>query len=315
MIQKIKNGLKKRKVKVFLIFLLCSTLAWLISKLSETYVNDTVFDLRYVNIPEDQMLMHASHDHINVKLEGVGFQFLRFGNKKIEIDLSKAIKEGDDFFISQKVYNKQIEMQLSNGTKLLELSSDTLFFDFQKVIERKVPIKAHIEVDLAQNYLLEGELLLEPDSMIVKGPKNEVDTILHVNSEKIDLRGLDADFSKNIRLIKSELLTNTKYSKEEVTISGKVSKFSEIDFEVKIQVINLPEKVNIKLYPNQVTILCKGSIKTLKELKQEDFHVIVDYKKITNESKSLPLIVRRRPSDLHSAILQKSEVEYILERR
>jgi len=314
-IQKIKNGLKKRKVKVFLIFLLCSTLAWLISKLSETYVNDTVFDLRYVNIPEDQMLMHASHDHINVKLEGVGFQFLRFGNKKIEIDLSKAIKEGDDFFISQKVYNKQIEMQLSNGTKLLELSSDTLFFDFQKVIERKVPIKAHIEVDLAQNYLLEGELLLEPDSMIVKGPKNEVDTILHVNSEKIDLRGLDADFSKNIRLIKSELLTNTKYSKEEVTISGKVSKFSEIDFEVKIQVINLPEKVNIKLYPNQVTILCKGSIKTLKELKQEDFHVIVDYKKITNESKSLPLIVRRRPSDLHSAILQKSEVEYILERR
>ena len=315
MIQKIKNGLKKRKVKVFLVFLLCSTLAWFISKLSETYVNVAVFDLQYVNIPEDQMLIHASHDRINVKLEGIGFQFLRFGNKKIEIDLAKAVKLGEDFFISQKVYTRQIEKQLSNSTKLIEVSSDTLFFDFQKVIEKKVPIRPLIRLDLAQNYLLDEGLRLEPDSVVVRGPLNEVDTLLYVNTEKIDLIGLNANFSKNISLIKSQLLTNTNYSKNEATISGKVSKFSEVDIEVKIEPINLPEKVHIKLFPSTVTILCNGSIKRLKELKKEDFEVIVDFKQNRPNENSLLLILSRKPSGLRSAILKQSDVEYIIERK
>ncbi len=315
MIQKIKNGLKKRKVKVFLIFLLCSTLAWFISKLSLIYINDTVFDLKYINVPSDKMLVHASHDRITAQLEGFGFQFLRFGAKTVEIDLSELNGE-EDFFLSKKDYRKQIEDQLSNTTKLLEVSSDTLFFDFQKMLTKKVPIKGNILLNFSQNYLLEGALELQPDSITIIGPVSEVDTINKINTARIVMNDLSEDFRKLINLNLPEDLLHTTYSENQVRIAGKVSKFSEVYIKVKVKAINVPDGVRLKLFPNTLSILCKGSLPDLKNTKPSDFKVIVDYLKLKDASaKKLPVVLKEKPDGLQSTILETKEVEYIIEHK
>ena len=136
MIQKIKNSLKKRKVKVFLVFLICSTSAWFISNLSEPYINNTVFELEYVNVGDDLMLVNSSQDEIKVKLEAVGFQFLGFSFKKktVPIDLSRVVKEGRQYYLVTQDYREQIEKALPNSMRLIDIAKDTLYFDFQEVI-------------------------------------------------------------------------------------------------------------------------------------------------------------------------------------
>ena len=106
MIQKIKNSLKKRKVKVFLIFLFCSTSAWFISKLSEPYISNTSIGLNYRNTSDDLLLVNSSQDKIDVKLKAVGFQFLgfSFNKKNVVIDLSTVVKEGRQYYLP---YQKQ----------------------------------------------------------------------------------------------------------------------------------------------------------------------------------------------------------------
>lgn len=318
MIEKIKKGLKEKEVKVFLVFLFFSTLVWFVNKLSNNFNGAAVFDLNYTNIPENLMLVNASHDQLGVKLDALGFHFLGMSvsNKKVQIDISKTDKKGNEFYISKIDFEKQIERQLPNSMKLEGVMTDTLFFNFQEVIIKKVPVEPDVRINLAQNYLLDGGLLIEPDSITIKGPKNQIDTIDYVKSSKIDLTKLTSDFSEMTSIIKSEALSKTIFSNESVIVSGKVSKFSEKKVSLKIEILNVPIDVSIQTFPEYVDVICLGTLETLKELDISDFQVVADYQELKNKkSQKLSLILQRKPSKLYNATVMLTEVEYILKRK
>lgn len=318
MIEKIKKGLKEKEVKVFLVFLFFSTLVWFVNKLSNNFNGAAVFDLNYTNIPENLILVNASHDQLGVKLDALGFHFLGMSvsNKKVQIDISKTDKKGNEFYISKTDFEKQIERQLPNSMKLEGVMTDTLFFNFQEVIIKKVPVEPDVRINLAQNYLLDGGLLIEPDSITIKGPKNQIDTIDYVKSSKIDLTKLTSDFSEITSIIKSEALSKTIFSNESVIVSGKVSKFSEKKVSLKIEILNIPIDVSIQTFPEYVDVICLGTLETLKELDISDFQVVADYQELKNKkSQKLSLILQRKPSKLYNATVMLTEVEYILKRK
>jgi len=316
-IQKIKNSLKKRNVKVFLVFLICSTSAWFISNLSESYISNTIFELQYINAKDDLMLVNSSQDKIKVKLEAVGFQFLRFGFKKrtVPIDLSKVFKKGRQYYLSTRDYREQIEKTLPNSMRLIDIANDTLFFDFQEVISKEIPVKPQIKITLAKNYLLDGKLDISPSIVVLKGPRNEVDTISSVKTYGIDLTNLTTDFSQKTSLVIPDGLRYAKFSETWVTVGGKVSRFSEKIISVKIKALNFPSGTTITMFPSEVDILCKGSIVNLKDLVSSDFEVVADFEEIkSNYSKKIVLRIRKIPEFLSSAVLQESEAEYIVKR-
>ncbi len=318
MIQRIKNGLKKRKVKIFLTFLLCSTLAWFVNKLSDTYTSNTTFDLKFVNVPDTKKLISASKEQIDVKVEAVGFQLLGFDfkNKRVQIDLSTIKKKDGMFYMPQSVFKKQIEKQLPEPMHLFEIDGEDLIFEFQKIISKTVPVIPRMELNLAQNYLLERKLTLEPSSVTIKGPENEVDTIENVKSIRLDLTGLTSDFSKEVAIYKSEALKNISFSDQSVTITGKVSRFSEKMVEVAVKVINVPRGIEIKIFPRKVTVLCKAPMSTLKGLNPSDFQVVADYGKAKKKkAKKLVLVLQKKPDNVYSVFLKEKKVEFIIQRK
>jgi len=316
-IQKIKNSLKKRKVKIFLVFLFCSTSAWFISNLSESYISNTTFDLDYTNSSDDLMLVNSSQDKIKVKLEAVGFQFLGFNLKKknVAIDLSAVAKEGRQYYLPYQNYKTQIEKQLPSSMRLMDIEKDTLFFDFQEVISKEVPVEPQLQLRLEQNYLLDGKLEITPSIIIIKGPRNEVDTIANVKSSRIELTDLTSDFSHEATISIPNGLRYTTFSETSVTVAGKVSRFSEKLIVIKVKVANLPSGTSLKMFPDEVSVLCKGTINTLKNLKPSDFEVVADFdKKKNNQSKRITLLLNKKPEKLSSVILQETDIEYILKR-
>ncbi|WP_411030987.1 YbbR-like domain-containing protein [Spongiimicrobium sp. 3-5] len=317
MIQRIKNGLSKRKVKIFLLFLVCSGFLWFLSNLSEPYTNRAQFKLRYINVPDSLLLSKASKQEIDVKLRASGFQFLWFGfdPKNVKVDLSVLEKKGSQYFISQDSYIKQIEKQLSSSMNLLEIDQDTLFFDFQKIYSKEVPITPNVEINMSQNYLLDGVLHVEPQKVTITGPKSEIDSITVVRTQPKVFSNLSSDFSETIGLELLESMENTSFSVRRVQVSGKVSRFSEKVIEVPVEVVNFPAGTEIKTFPNVVSILCKAKIDKLKDLSASDFQLIADYGSIKgNDVKTLMLELRRKPVDIQSAVLLEKQVEFILRR-
>ncbi|WP_149276020.1 CdaR family protein [Pareuzebyella sediminis] len=316
-LQKIKNGLKKRKVKVFLVFLFCSALIWFINNLSRSYTGDAVFDLNFMNVPDGYLYESASKNKVGVKLKAGGFQFLRFNfmNKRVNIDLSQLSKNDSSFFAPVASYRQQIESQLPRSMVLLEMDEDTLFFEMLPVMSKKVPVKPKVVINLAQNYLMEGGIKVTPDSILLTGPKKEIDTIDWVRTKGIRLPDLDADFSRDVDIVRPEKLEHTTFSENGVNLKAKIARFSEKVFKVPITTVNFPAGAEIKTFPEMASVLCKAKIKRLQELEESDFQVVGDYESIKDpSSKELKLSLVKQPEGLHSTTLLEDEVEYVIKK-
>ncbi|QCX00255.1 YbbR-like domain-containing protein [Aggregatimonas sangjinii] len=317
MIEKIKNILKKRKAKLFFVFLFLSGLAWFISNLSNRYQGISTFELEFVNPPDSMMLVNASRSTMDVRLDAVGFQFLMFNlsSKKVEINLSDAIKKGGKYYLTPDSGRRQMEKQMTNGVKILDFGIDTLFFEFYDVISKKVPIKSKAKISFAQNYLLDGAIKITPDSIVLKGPQNEVDSIQFVETNAIELSELNDDFSIIAKLTKAPMLVKTEFSEEHAVLSGKVSRFSEKVVRVPVSIINLPENTVIQTFPNEVNVLVKASVDDLKKVRASDLEVIGDYKSVEgSDQNSIELRISRQPAAIHSVGLSKNQVDFILKR-
>ena len=164
---------------------------------------------------------------------------------------------------------------------LLEADRDTLFFEFFRLYKKEVPVQSNVTVNLGQNYLLENDVTVSPKTIVLRGPKEEIETVNFVNTVNFEISDLTSDFESPVALSRPEGLENTTFSINSVMVSGKVFRFSEKIIDVPIRVINLPEGTEIRTFPDAVSVLCKARIDKLKELKTTDFEVIGDYNEVS----------------------------------
>ena len=316
----VKRSNDKRKINIFLIFLLCSFLAWLVSKLSETYVDRTTFDLENVNVPDSLLLADNTIKNVDVRLRASGFQFLglNYNRKNIRIDLSAMTQNQSNFYITQLDFRKQIESQLSASMTLMEIDRDTLLLDFYKLESKEVPVSPNINLNPAQNYLVEGKLAIEPALIYITGPKKELDLVNSVSTSEVELNEISEDFSILVELVLPEDLKNSELSEEKVRISGNVYRFSEKVIKIPVEVINLPEGTQIKTFPSTLEVLCKARIDRLKDIGPSDFKIVANFQEQQEQrdkNKNLQVSLIEEPSDVYSVQLLKNEVEFILKRQ
>ena len=317
LIEWIRTGLKKRKVKVFLIFLLCASLAWLINKLSQTYTSNTTFNVTYINIPSDFLLSNTPKNELQVRLKAVGFQFLGYHlkPKEIQLDVSKVMHKDDSYYLTSDQIRIQLEAQLNNYSMLTDFDSDIIYFDFTSLETKKVPVKAMLELTYAANHILEGKIVVQPDSIQISGPKSQIDTISVIETELLKIDDLDNSFSKDVALKLPKQLNGTTYSNDFVRITGNVVKFSELVIQVPVTVINLPPDVKVRTFPEIVEVRCQGTLEHLKELEVIDFEVVADYTNVTSETGNrLSVRLIKYPKTLNNAMIDTNEIEFILRR-
>ncbi|MGI9547958.1 MAG: hypothetical protein ACR2MM_12005 [Flavobacteriaceae bacterium] len=307
----------KRKTNIFIVFLICSSLIWLISKLSETYTQRSSFGLSYVNAPDSLLLTGASKQSVDVRLRASGFKFLsfNFGKEELSIDLSQVRKRRNSYFITREAYQKQIENQLPGNISLMEIDQDTLFVHFEKLYSKEVSIVPDLNLNFAQNHQLEGELIIDPPNVVIKGPQKEIENIEEILTVNHSMSGISKNFSSSIALVKLPGLENTTYSNNEVKISGSVFRFSEQLIDVPVKVINLPQGVEIKTFPNVVSILCKAQLERLKSLRPAEFELVADFNSAKPDVKILEVQLVNQPKDVYDVQLIENEVEFILIRQ
>lgn len=316
MFKKLLNGLNQKKVKVFSLFLLCSFLSWFISNLSESYESRADFILNYRNLPDTLLLGKNSEDMLQAKIRASGFQFLyhNFFKKRIDVDVSQTVYENGKYVLASEELKKQMDQQLSQSISLMDLDRRELVVDMYRVASKEVPIRADLQLQLEQNYLLEGGVQISPDHIVVKGPSREIDTINEIVTSVLQLDHVSSDFSREVSLALPRGLENSVFSAGKVVVSGKVAKFSEKVFEVPVKVLNIPEGYQVQTFPDRVTVVCKATIERLKEISKTDFEVVADYAQLNGSGASaLFLKITQRPENVYDVRLQENNtVNFVL---
>ena len=301
----------KGRFRFFLFFLLLSFTFWTSTKLSNTYIVEESFSIIWTNIPNG-IIPSSKNQQMNVSISASGIEILiyRLINKSINISLSQADFSREKGLIDLRGQEFFIKKQFFENTKLNILNPLFLEFKFSRLEEKVFTVVPQIEINLRAGYLIDSSLKVTPDSILVRGPKSILDTLNSIQSESIIADDLYENFRKKVSL---RSIPEIQLSESKVTVEVAVSRYTEKEFLLNVEVINLPLGTRVKLFPPKAKVRVTLPLSVLRTIKASDFNLVVDYNNIFKDAeKKLDLIMIRRPSFVKKVILEPKKVNYLI---
>ncbi|MGB0176884.1 MAG: CdaR family protein [Owenweeksia sp.] len=305
-------------MKIF--FLLLSVFLWFLIKLSkEGYDAIVEFPVEYEKLPANSSFREMPPDRIRVNLRASGFDILKyqlqsFRSLKVDVSRLEQVKAGSrqSYWLTNSNLNF-VESQLNDNVEVRSISPDTVYFDFSKVISKKVPVDLKINKNYSRLISIYKEPQLIPDSVLVTGPEELLSEINTLPTEVLNLKAEEESLLVNMPL----LLPNNpdlKFSHTETEVRIRFTQMTQGSFEVPIEVLQLPEKYNIKIFPESVTLTYHVAVKDYNKVSPPDFRVYANYEDIANkpEARYLNLAIEAYPAFVNYVNFEPKRVEFIL---
>ena len=312
-----------RKFLVFLFFLVLSTMFWFLNELSKDTTTLITYPVKYNNIPGNKVLVKELPDEFNLLVQAPGFSLLK---RKMVGRLTPIIFDISDysynifsdgsasnFFILTSSSLARVNQQFGSDLKVLDISPDTLVFEFDERIRKKVPVKINTDVEFGQQYMIGGKITSQPDSVIISGPGVVIDTIEWVKTQSQKFTSVDQDIRKNISLVPIE---NVDFSTRKVFVKVPVERFTEARFSVPVNVVNIPDTLKLKTFPGSINVTCRVPLNDYDKLTVNLFRAIVDYSVVNgNYSNKIKVRLSSVPEYVTNIQIYPISVEFIVEKK
>lgn len=282
--EKIRNWVT-HNYQVKLLSLLSALFLWFYVVTDNTYPHAVAVPLHITNVPDDWILLEQPPENIAVLFRGTGkaFMGLGFRNKRFELDITQTDPEA--------IYPLDLNMirgipRTANCQAIRILDQDSILIRMEQALEKRVPIIPDITVSLQDGYTRVGDIGLEPDSILLRGPRSIVKDIESVKTGSFFEERVSRKLRGEITLSppESDLVT---YSSRRSEFFVDVQRIHEIVMtEIPIEVINVPNGTRAVVVPPKLSLKLRGGVDLLMNLTKDDIQATIDYR-------------RRRRSDEH----------------
>ncbi len=307
----------KKRLRVFLLFLLLSLIFWMLIKLSKNYISDVEINLAYTDIPQNKLLQNIPDQKINLTVKTIGFKLLSYGLKTRTLNYSlndiEHKKKSDLYFSLTKSKINFLQAQLSAETTVLKVKPDTLFFDLGVKKSKKVKVISHVNLEFKPGFNLTKEKVFTPSNITISGPKKAIDSIDEVHTEILEMKDVFEPFERKIKLINPS--KSISLSTEEITVKGKVEKITQGTFILPYRIINLPKKYLISTYPKEVKVVFQVALNDYNNISENSFKIQCDYKhsEDNNLEYLIPKIVEK-PDVLFDVKVIPNKIDYLIKK-
>ena len=290
--KRIRIFLKDSRTLTFVVCVLLSAFLWSLIRLSKNLLREVSVPVVVTNLPAHQVLMPSAPNAIKLLVEGNGFTLLKTysQNEALSVDYTDLQHiEGSQYCLSKSTREKLTNTYLSNF-KIRSVVSDTLTLLLEKKASKKIPVLMQLNVEYAKEYQL-TELRITPDSVTAYGSQKAIDTLTQVTFQYTKKKHIKDNFSKNYSLKNTKYIT---YDLHTIKMEAFVDKVSEQLLKVPVQVVNVPKDSQVKVFPNEITVLCTSDLSILKALTPNDIQATADFAKAEGSSISLQLSTQKK---------------------
>ncbi len=314
--RKKKNfSFKKSNVKTFLFFLIFTSVLWLLIQFSKNYTQEVEVGIRYVNLPVDKIFNEESDQALRMTLNGNGFRLMNHNWKKpiLEFNVDDAVSNKDDYYYFQiDKESKILRDKLDFKGRILTVQKDSLRLKLDLNLEKKIPVIAIHDIKYAVGYGSDKGLVVTPDSILVGGPSRIIDTIQSISTESLIIEGVNQDHRSELNIDIAALPSSISVIPATVEANVLVSKFTEGNQKIPITLNNVPEGVEIKIFPKEISVVYRVGLDKYNEISERDFIVVADYAKASEESSFLTLELVSRPESIHDVRLREKQVQFVV---
>lgn len=320
--QSIRRIFFSKKVGVFAIRLCIASFLWVINALNRTYTKTIAVPIKYINLPKNKVLSTELPKVIQVDVKATGAKLLFIDYNKnsneIIIDAGPSIRKNKNKQIVaintalsignlSKLFNTEIE--------LMKVKPDSIYFSFGKSYQKIVPVKPTLLIDFDPLYNYADKVKITPSFVTLYGDSNLISSIDSVNTEKIVLNNLNNTISQKAKIdLPEEIVQRVGLSISEVQLDINVDKFTETQLEIPIETIGVPSNMQLKTFPDKITITVTIGLKEFETLKASQFKAIVDYKNIQNNKSKLPVEIKTTLDNVKITKVSPEKVEFLLKK-
>lgn len=321
-LQRLSVSLKQRRFLSFLFFVCLSAAFWFIRALGEQYESNVYYPVRYINFPEDKVLVGDVPYKLQLTVRAKGFTILR---SKLNLELvplrfnvssfSLNSKGTDTFFVVTQSVKDVLSAELNDMT-ILDISPDTLFFKLTGISVKKVAVLPRLSMHqrfFQQQFMMNGSIEVFPDTIIISGPGSIVDSIKYVYTEPIRYTNLSDTVSDEFEIQPQEQVS---YSQKRVIATIPVDRFTEVEIRQTVVPLNVPDSVDFIAIPGQVSITYRVCISNYDRIMNNPLTPRVDYNDIVEQNKPwLNVFLVDTPELINNLQFNPKVIEYLITRK
>ena len=310
--------INNRKFKVFLFFLVLTSIIWLLIALSKTYTTTALFKVEYEGLPIDKVLQNKPVSELELSINAPGFTLLRYKVKKHKITFNlntlRSNKQRD--FLLPNAQLSNLNKQVIGETKVLDVLIDTLFLDLGRNVSKKVAVLPKIDVNFKLGYNFIEDLIIKPDSVLITGPEKQLDLIHGISTIPVELNEVYETIETKLKLVLPSNHENLMLSTASVAVLGRVDKFTEGVLKIPVQVINEPENIKINPFPKEIEIIYRVALTHFNKINQNSVSVVFDYNQYKNDTLTqyLTPVIKQKSEHIQSLKMNPTQIEFLIQK-
>ena len=302
----------KHSAFTFLIFLVISTAAWFLVKLSENYVTQTTFRLQMEEVQADKWIS-SDEQSVKMSLNIDGFHTLRYKmirDRVVTIPLNEVsyrLENGNTYSFSSQYVAEKVAEKLNINASDITMNDAKIYFTLDALKSKVVPVVLQSNVTTARQYDIYGIPTLDPSSVTVYGPQEVIDTIKTVRTEPLIMNNVSQNFNATLPLdlLGGRIHSNVKEVKAEV----QVEKYTEMDVEVPIK---MTDSLKMRFFPETMTVKCLVAMRDYASITPENFTVAVDKQQLKAMQPLLDVRLASWPPTVQILSTRPDKVEYLI---
>jgi hypothetical protein len=171
-------------------------------------------------------------------------------------------------------------------------------------------VKENYQLSFKPQYDLYQPSVITPKTVTAYGPKEILDTLSFVLTQKIKLADLDKNKSISVGL-ENPLPSLLHFTPEIVKMDIRVEKFTEKTIDVTIDFSSI--NAEIKSFPNTVQVNFKIAQKDFNLAEANQFHVVPETEGLNFQTADkLQLKLVRKPDFIRNVWIVPTEVEFLI---
>ncbi len=314
-LEKLRND---KRIVVFSVCLLIAASLWFLNVMGKDYTTVLSYSVKYVNPPKNLFLANTPPSKLELNVQAHGFTLLRhklaFSFSPIVLDLSAISQslesDNNEYRVPSENLIRRIETQVSKEITINGVSPQTFSLVFDSLNTKIVPVSPLVELNFKPQFNLKGIVESKPDSVKITGPAAVLDTLTILHTEEVTFEGLDKSIEQFVNVVHPG---NTEISPEKVEVIVPVEKFTEKKISLPVQLINLPEDVNLKLFPPNIAVTVMVGLSEYEKVSTRDFTATVDFTQALSGENYLEVSVETNKDYIQLMKVVPNSIEYLIE--
>lgn len=309
-----------KNILTFSIFLVLSASLWFLNALRKSYVTEINYPIHITNPPNGLVVGEVSSTSLLVTIKADGFTLASYYFSQyfrplvIDVLASKSHirRTQRGVYLLSNPLSRQLYDLLSKNVQILSIAPDTLFIDFSKEGRKKIPVKLVHSFTFEKQYNQSAPIIIQPDSVVISGSSSALSAIDSIETGFQNYHNI-----KDSLFLRCKLQFNSKLavSEEFCNVIVPVEPFTEAKIKVPVVSKNLPENVNAKFFPSEISVSYNVAISRMKSITSHQFSAVVDFSLVSSsfQPDKMRVKIETHPPFINEVSYSPLLVDYILE--